>query len=119
MTMAAPGSPLERASAGVRQALELWDATELSRIGRCQELLDRACGDLQCILACGAPLPAASGLAAVAALRNDARRLSRLVDACTAFQQGLWLCLGNPGLEYGASGCVARKEPSAVCALEG
>jgi hypothetical protein len=117
--MAAAGQPLERARAGLREALELWDATDLSKIGRCQELLDRVCVDLRALIGSGGPLPAASALPAVAALRHDARRLSRLIDACTAFQQGLWLCLGNPGLEYGASGCVARQEPSAVCAVEG
>lgn len=100
---------MERARANLRQALELWDAADLSKIRRCQELIERASGDLRAMAQGGSRPLAAGGARQVAALRKEVQRMIRMVDACSAFQRGLWLSLGHPGQGYGASGQLSAE----------
>lgn len=102
MTSAAISERARRAHGGVRQALELWDATDLSKICQCQELIQRACDDLQAALDSGAGALPQQSRGDLAAIRSDTKRMIRLVDACSAFQRGLWLYLGNAAPEYRA-----------------
>jgi hypothetical protein len=89
-----------------RQALELWDATDMSRICQCQELIGRASSGLASVNDSGVSSIAASMRLEIMRLREDAGRLIRLVDASSAFQRGLRLCSGSTEPEYGVSGRV-------------
>jgi hypothetical protein len=95
---------IERARAGIRDALALWDATDLSKICQCRTALESAVGALHQFQAGpGIPVDARRRLAA---LQNEAGVLNRLVDSSLAFQRGLLLRLGINGAVYGASGRV-------------
>ena len=100
---------LSDARAGVRLALDEWDATDLSRIYRCNALIESAISALQqfqsTLLTGGSSTQAGTRLT-ISELAHDAERMSRVVDACLAFRRGLSLQLGISGLVYCPSGAA-------------
>ena len=99
---------LIRIAAGkVRQALDTWQATDLNRVAGSQTLLQNAVEDLQFAIAAIDRYPVNQRgelRAEIAALRVDLTRITRVVDACVAFQNGLAVRLGARGVVYQPSG---------------
>ena len=94
----------------VRQALDTWQATDLTRIADAQGLLENAVDHLRNAARELERNPHESPrelreLAAV--LRRDVSRVARVVDACTAFQNGLAVRIGAAGVAYQPSGAAA------------
>lgn len=120
MTSPAISRQAVRAQFAIRQALELWDATDLSKICRCQELIQRACDDLQAVLGAGSSALHQQSRADLVALQSCTKQMIRLVDACSAFQRGLWLHLGNAAPEYTVRGAESFEgRAPALTGLEG
>lgn len=115
MTGMAAIERIQRARRGAQRAVELWDATDLSKIRQCQELLQQAAADLRAVVDAAGPAPAEARVE-MAALRRDANRLVRLVDACSAFQRGLILRAGGAAQEYDASGEILSLAADRVAA---
>jgi hypothetical protein len=105
----------------IRQAMDTFNAADLSRVASSQELLERAVNDLK--QASGAlgqnpPRNLKELHPLVAALKKDVNRMSQVVDACAAFQRGLAARLGDPGVAYDASGAPRQTGSEAACSIE-
>jgi hypothetical protein len=101
---------LAQAASRVRQALDTWQATDLVQVAEAQLLLVNAVADLRKATALISLNPAekAAELRKLAAgLRRDLNRLARVVDACSAFQNGIAIRLGISGVVYQPSGAAA------------
>lgn len=114
MTAATPIARIRRAREIVRQALEGWNGADLEGANHCRELLAEAAADIREAAGAAAadrlhlPLEARRALAD---LKHDTVRMTRLVDACAAFQRNLALRLGHADPNYNASG---QASPEAV-----
>ena len=107
---------LSDARARVREALQAWDASDVSAIERCNAMVEGAAAglrEIQSALAAERPFAVREARAILADLERDAKRMWRIVDACQAFQRGLELRLGEPAPAYSASGAVL--ESHAAC----
>jgi len=107
MTVRHPIDPLDSARASIQQALEQWDAADLSQIYRCNVLVEGAVAALQefrSSLERGEHSLGRDPQSILAEIQRETVRMNRLVDACLAFQRGLLLRLGNATPAYGASG---------------
>lgn len=96
----------------IRKALETLDGANLASLARSQELLEQAVDDLKRATRSVEQNPARNpkGLRPLAAsLRRDVERLSRVVDACSAFRRGMAARLGDAGIAYDASGRVPEQ----------
>jgi len=94
---------IERAREAMQDAAAAWDATDLSKIRRCQAYILSAVdalGENECREAARNPQARQS----LARLRDDAVRLRTLIDAASSFHRGLALRSGNAGALYSASG---------------
>ena len=101
----------------VRKAVETWNAADLARVAGSQRLLELAVDDLKVVAAALLRNPPRNckGLRpVVAALRRDVARMSRVVDAGSAFYRGLNARLGDLGVAYDASGCVPEMAETAA-----
>jgi len=90
----------------VRQALDTWQATDLERVAQAGALLQSAAEHLNTAAVALGRHPAdrpAELRALAAALRRDLLRITKVVDACSAFQNGLAVRLGM-GVSYLPSG---------------
>ena len=97
---------LIQAVESVRQALDTWQATDLHRVAQAEALLNSAAHHLstaaEALKQPGSDRPAELR-SLTAALRRDLFRITRIVDACSAFQNGLAVRLGM-GVSYLPSG---------------
>ena len=112
-----PAERISSAQRSVHQALEQWDATDLNRACQCRELLEQAVGELReaARTAPGVPLDLPVGARrALADLKRDAAGMTRVVDACSAFQREVALRMGKADPNYDASGqAPSNREPQA------
>jgi hypothetical protein len=105
----------------IRKAMEAWNAADLTRVASSQDLLERAVDDLKQaagVLGQNPPRNIKELHPLVAALKKDVNRMSRVVDACSAFQRGLAGRLGDPGVAYDASGRVPHQAASETAGIE-
>src|ERR1035438_1904670 len=89
---------LQRARAGIRQALFQWDGTDLARIDASRELLVAAVSDMRTFesaVRCGS-VPATEELCeTLLAVQQDIIQATRVVDSCVAFHRGLAARMGG------------------------
>jgi hypothetical protein len=93
----------------VRQALDTFDATDLKGVANAQELLERAVEDLKRATEALGPNTAEKPRELrplVDAVKRDVSRMTQVVDACSAFQNGLAVRLGGSAVAYDSSGSV-------------
>ena len=111
--MKAPApSHLERARAGIQQALAEWNAADLARVQQCCGLLSAAAGDLRIFesaVRAGAIPVTAELCSTVLAVKQEVARATRVVDACVAFHRGLAARTGGAPPVYNAEGCIAEE----------
>ena len=108
-TPIAPAVLIRSAAAKVRQALDTWQATDLGGVAEARTQLENAVDDLQRAVSVIGRYPADGKgelRAEMAALRGDLTRITRVVDACSAFQNGLAVRLGARGVAYQPSGAT-------------
>ena len=105
---------LQRARAGIRQALFQWDGTDLARIDASRELLVAAVSDMRTFesaVRCGS-VPATEELCeTLLAVRQDIIQATRVVDSCVAFHRGLAARMGGSAPGYNAEGRMAAESP--------
>ena len=110
MPSATPSTPNElvkKASVSIRQALDTWKATDLGRIADSQLMLAQAVEDLKgatAALISVQPGDIRELQSRTARLRRDLARITQIVDACLAFQNGLAVRLGVSGVVYNSTG---------------
>ena len=103
---------LERARAGIRQALSEWNAADLARVEHCCRLLSAAAGDLRIFESAvrAGEVPVTAELrSALLAVKRQVVRATRVVDACVAFHRGLAARTGGAPPVYNAEGCIAEE----------
>ena len=103
--------------ASVRQVLDTWQATDLTRIAEAQGLLANAVEHVKnAAQAMGRnPQEDPRELRELAAsLRRDVNRMTRVVDAGIAFQNGLAVRIGVSGTAYQASGAAGPPRLSSL-----
>jgi hypothetical protein len=108
---------LESARAGIRQALTEWNAVELSQIYRANANIEAAISALRefrSSLETGTMNLAGDARSLLAELQRDTARMTRVVDACLAFECGLLLRLDNATSGYGATGGLVDSPCSAA-----
>ena len=124
MSESTPLERIYRAQRTVRHACQTWDATNLDRANQCRELLEQAVADLReavnMAAAAGTCLPV-EARRILTTLQQDSQGMTRLVDACSAFQRGLALRLGHADPNYDASGLAQAMhgQPAQRVALNG
>jgi hypothetical protein len=106
---------LAHAAECIRKSMQTWNGASLAGVADAQRLLQSAVDDLkQAARELGRnPRQNPKELwPLVVALKKDVDRMSRVVDACSAFQRGLAGRLGDPGVVYDASGRVPHRAGS-------
>jgi hypothetical protein len=102
---------LERARAGIRQALAQWDAADLPRVENSRELLVAAASDLRLFESAvrAGDVPHTAELhATILAVKQEVVQATRVVDACVAFHRGLAARTGGAPPVYNAAGHIAE-----------
>lgn len=103
---------LERARAGIQQALAGWDAADLSRVESSCELLATAAGDLRLFesaVRAGEVAATADLCSTILAVKKEVVEATRIVDACAGFHRGLAARTGGAPPVYNAEGCIAEE----------
>lgn len=104
---------LDRARAGIRQALQGWNAADLEQVEKSCQLLSTAVGDLRVFesaVRAGEFVAAPEVYATVAEVKQEVVQARRVVDACAAFHRGLMARTGDAPPVYNAEGCIAAEE---------
>jgi len=112
MEAVTPNGRLERARAGIRQALAQWDPTDLERVEGSRELLAAAVGDLRAFesaVRLGAVPVTGELRATLRAVKKEIVHATRVVDACVAFHRGLAAIVGGTASGYDAEGRPAAE----------
>jgi hypothetical protein len=112
MTPAPASAHLDRARAGIREALAGWDAADLARVENCCQLLSTALGDLRVFESAvrSGEIPASGELCStLMAVKQEVVQATRVVDACVAFHRGLAARTGGAPPVYNAEGCIAEE----------
>lgn len=100
---------LARAQATLRQASALWDGADLSSVEISNALLEELVihlREFRDAIELGTLAPTDQMRRAVMDLRDQIRRLTRVVDASSAFVQGLAVYAGIRSSTYNASGQI-------------
>ena len=101
---------VQRARAGIRQALAQWDPTDLSHVENSRELLASAVDDLRSFESAVrlGQVPATGELySTILEIKQEIVQATRVVDACVAFHRGLAARMGESGPGYDADGRFA------------
>lgn len=101
---------LQRARAGIRQALAQWDAADLQRLEGSRKLLAEAVGDLRFFenaVRTGAVPPTAELRATIPAVKREVVQATKVVDAGVAFFRGLQARTGGVPPVYDAAGHIS------------
>jgi hypothetical protein len=101
---------LERAQAGIRQAMAEWDPTGLDRVEESREMLAAAVGEMRAFesaVRLGTVFPSGELCATLLAVKQEIVQATRVVDACVAFHRGLAARIGDAGPGYDAKGRFA------------
>jgi hypothetical protein len=108
----APLGRISSAQTVLRQALDLWDGADLSAIEDCNRLLEASATDLEEFrdaILLGTVTPTGQVRSAVMDMRNHIRKFTKLVDASSAFVQGLAVCTGTRSSTYNATGEIQQE----------
>ena len=97
----------------LRDALEQWQAFDMSKIEACRGLLEQSASFLREMDSGGA------APVVLAEMRQDLIRLARLVDAGAAFYRGLALRRHGGVTAYLPDGRLADESAAATCKLQG
>jgi len=111
----APGAAmdrLERARAGIRQALAQWDAADLAKLESSRQLLAGAVGDLRffenAVRTGGVP-HTVELRDAILSVKQEVVQATRVVDAGVAFFRGLLARTGGAPPVYDSEGRIASE----------
>jgi hypothetical protein len=105
-----PTARLERARAGIRQALAQWDASDLERLEGSRTLLAEAVGDLRFFenaVRTGSVAHTAELQSTILAVKHEVVQATKVVDAGVAFFRGLQARTGGAPPVYDAAGRIA------------
>jgi hypothetical protein len=98
----------------LRVATDLWNAVDLSRVQKCQEMLEsvaRKMADAENLLRNAPGSGSAKLRPRVLELKTEALRIERLVDASAAFFRAAFPAAGGGSPVYGSGGHL-RVEPA-------
>lgn len=98
-----------RAQITLSEALEIWNGADLASIGNANALLETSVRHLQEFhdaVSLGKVVPTAQMRSAVSGMCDQIQRLTRVVDASSAFVQGLAVYAGVRATTYNASGQI-------------
>jgi hypothetical protein len=93
----------------LRQALETWNSSDLTAIEESVSLLETSAVEFQQLqndLLLGRLTPTPNMRAGIAGISRQIRQLTRLVDASSAFVQGMAVYTGTRSQRYNASGQI-------------
>jgi hypothetical protein len=105
---------LDRARAGIRQALAEWNAVDLARVEHFRELLLKAVDDMRAFesaVVAGDVPPTAELYSTMVAVKGEVVQATRVVDACAAFYRGLAALSGGAPPVYNAGGQIQDELP--------
>jgi hypothetical protein len=102
---------LEQAAERIRQALDTWNGADLKTVAGTRQMLEHAVDDLKRVTQVLTHNPAAENKPRelrrlVDALRAEVGRMTQVVDACSAFQNGMAVRLGGSSVTYDVTGCI-------------
>jgi len=107
MPAADPIRLIDHARSCLQDALQQWSAADLNCVNECRSLLEQSVADVTVaieLLSTEAAVISTELPPMIVSLRRDISNMIRLVDACSAFQRGWWLCRGEGTPPYDASG---------------
>lgn len=109
MTNDAALERINQAQTNLGQALAVWDGANLSSIENANQLLDESVSclrEFRDAVALGVVVPTPRMRREVVGMKNQIRHLTRIVDASSAFVQGLAVYAGVRSSTYNAFGEV-------------
>ena len=122
MTTPAALGHLERARAGIRQAVAGWNPVDLPQVADAHQKLEEAAGEMrrfESAVRNGSVPQTAAVWEQVKAAKQEIVRAARIVDACVAFQRGLAARIGGAPPVYDAAGRLAGESGETVAEMHG